>query len=290
MTMNRSYIKSYSYWFLLPATLIYGLFFLVPTLASFFFSMTRWTLTEWNFVGWDNFATFFSESSLNIGLVNTLVYAVVTCGLKVVVGFLLAVMLTSELRTKQVLRSIIFFPTLISTIAVGITFSNLFHPTMGAINAALAQVGVEGPDWLGDVNLALLSVAFVDVWKGVGIALVIFIAGILAIPEQYYEALAIDGGSGRHKFWNLTVPLARPALNSVILLAFIGGLRSFDLVWTMTGGGPGFTTDLVASIIYKQYQGGFYGLATAGNVILVVLVSLLAFPLFKFLSSQEVDL
>jgi len=290
MTMNRSYIKSYSYWFLLPAALIYGLFFLVPTLASFFFSMTRWTLTEWNFVGWDNFATFFSESSLNIGLVNTLVYAVVTCGLKVVVGFLLAVMLTSELRTKHVLRSIIFFPTLISTIAVGITFSNLFHPTMGAINAALAQVGVEGPDWLGDVNLALLSVAFVDVWKGVGIALVIFIAGILAIPEQYYEALAIDGGSGRHKFWNLTVPLARPALNSVILLAFIGGLRSFDLVWTMTGGGPGFTTDLVASIIYKQYQGGFYGLATAGNVILVVLVSLLAFPLFKFLSSQEVDL
>jgi len=76
----------------------------------------------------------------------------------------------------------------------------------------------------------------------------------------------------------------------VILLAFIGGLRSFDLVWTMTGGGPGFTTDLVASIIYKQYQGGFYGLATAGNVILVVLVSALAFPLFKFLSSQEVDL
>jgi len=154
----------------------------------------------------------------------------------------------------------------------------------------LASIGIEGPDWLGDVHLALLSVAFVDVWKGVGIALVIFIAGILAIPQHYYEALAIDGGSGRHKFWYLTVPLARPALNSVILLAFIGGLRSFDLVWTMTGGGPGFTTDLVASIIYKQYQGGFYGLATAGNVILVVLVSALAFPLFKYLSSKEVDL
>jgi len=290
MTMTRSFAKSYSYWFLLPAAVIYGLFFLVPTLVSFFFSMTRWTLTEWNFVGWDNFVTFFSESSLNIGLVNTLVYALVTCALKVVVGFLLAVLLTSELRTKHILRSIIFFPTLISTIAVGITFSNLFHPTMGAINTLLAQVGIEGPDWLGDVNLALLSVAFVDVWKGVGIALVIFIAGILAIPQHYYEALAIDGGSARHKFWNLTVPLARPALNSVILLAFIGGLRSFDLVWTMTGGGPGFTTDLVASIIYKQYQGGFYGLATAGNVILVVLVSALAFPLFKFLSSQEVDL
>jgi raffinose/stachyose/melibiose transport system permease protein len=288
--MNRAFAKTYSYWFLLPAALIYGLFFLLPTLVSFFFSMTRWTLTEWNFVGFDNFATFFSESSLNIGLVNTLVFAVVTAGLKVLVGFLLAVLLTSELRTKHILRSIIFFPTLVSTIAVGITFSNLFHPTMGAINGLLAQVGVEGPDWLGDVHLALLSVAFVDVWKGVGIALVIFIAGILAIPEHYYEALSIDGGNAWNKFWSLTVPLARPALNSVILLAFIGGLRSFDLVWTMTGGGPGFTTDLVASIIYKQYQAGFYGLATAGNVILVVLVSALAFPLFRYLSKTEVDL
>lgn len=288
--MNRSYAKSYSYGFLVPAFFLYGLFFLVPTLMSFFFSLTRWTLVDWEFVGLDNFFQFFTESSLNIGLWNTLVYAVVTAGLKVVVGFLLAVALTSELRTKHVLRSIIFFPTLISTIAVGITFSNLFHPTMGAINLLLAQLGLEGPDWLGDVNLALLSVAFVDVWKGVGIALVIFIAGILAIPQDYYEALSIDGGNARHKFWYLTVPLARPALNSVILLAFIGGLRTFDLIWTMTGGGPGFTTDLVASIIYKQYQAGFYGLATAGNVILVILVSALAFPLFRFLSKAEVDL
>jgi raffinose/stachyose/melibiose transport system permease protein len=288
--MTLSYTKSYSYWFLLPAVLIYGIFFLLPTLMSFFFSMTRWTLTDWQFTGLDNFFVFFSEPSLSIGLVNTVIFASVTAGLKVVVGFLLGVLLTSELRTKHIVRSIIFFPTLISTIAVGITFSYLFHPTMGAINALLALVGIAGPDWLGDVKLALLSVAFVDVWKGVGIAMVIFIAGILAIPEHYYEALAIDGGSSRHKFWYLTLPLARPALNSVILLAFIGGLRSFDLIWTMTGGGPGFATDLVPSIIYKQYQSGFYGLATAGNVILLLLVAVLGFPLFRFLSKAEVDL
>lgn len=282
--------KSYSYWFLLPAGVVYGLFFLVPTLMSFFFSLTRWTLTDWEFVGGENYLTFFSEPSLNIGLINTVIYALVTCGLKVVFGFLLAVLLTSDLKSKDFLRSLIFFPTLVSTIAVGITFSNLMHPTMGAINQGLAALGIEGPDWLGDFNLALLSVAFVDAWKGVGIALVIFIAGILAIPTEYYEALAIDGGSQRHKLWNLTVPLSRPALNSVIILAFIGGLRTFDLIWTMTGGGPGFTTDLVASIIYKQYQAGFYGLATAGNVILVLLVSLLAFPLFRFLTKSEVDL
>lgn len=288
--MNSLNTKTYPYAFLVPAGVVYGLLFLLPTIMSFFFGMTRWTLTDWQFTGLDNFVTFFSEPSLNIGIINTLIYAVVTSGLKVVLGFALAVLLTSRLKSKNLIRSIIFFPTLLSTIAVGITFSNLFHPTMGAINGLLAGVGIQGPDWLGDVRIALLSVAFVDVWKGVGIALVIFIAGIMSIPGHYYEALAIDGGNARHKLFALTIPLARPAINSVILLSFIGGLRTFDLVWTMTGGGPGFTTDLVASIIYKQYQGGFYGLATAGNVLLVVLVSALVVPLSRFLSRSEVDL
>jgi len=288
--MNATYRKSYPLWFLAPAGIIYIALFIVPTLMSLAFSMTRWTLTEASFTGFDNFATFFAEPSLSIGLKNTLIYALVTCALKVVLGFLLAVLLTSELRGKNLSRAFIFFPTLISTIAVGITFSSLMHPSMGAINRALALVGVEGPNWLGDPRWALLSVALVDVWKGVGIALVIFIAGIQAIPPTYYEALAMDGGNRRQKLAYLTLPLSWPATSAVILLSFIGGLRSFDLVWAMTGGGPGFTTDMVASIIYKQYQAGFYGLATAGNVILVALVLALAAPLQKLLSLREVDL
>lgn len=288
--MNKSYAKSYPLLFLVPAGIVYGTLFLVPTLASFGFSMTRWTLATATFTGLDNFAMFFSEPSLNIGLKNTLIYAAVTSASKVILGFLLAVLLTSSLRTKNALRAVIFFPTLVSTIAVGIIFSHLLHPSMGAINRGLALVGIRGPNWLGDVRCALLSVALVDVWKGVGTALVIFVAGILAIPTTYYEALAIDGGSAWHKLAHLTLPLSWPATSAVILLSFIGGLRSFDLVWAMTGGGPGFTTDLVASIIYKQYQAGFYGLATAGNVILVFLVLLLALPLQKLLSLREVDL
>jgi raffinose/stachyose/melibiose transport system permease protein len=112
----------------------------------------------------------------------------------------------------------------------------------------------------------------------------------LSIPEEYYEALQIDGGNAFNKFWNIIVPLSRSATNAVIILAFIGGLRTFDLIWAMTKGGPGFATDVIASIIYKQYQGGFYGLATAGNVILFVFVSALAFPLNRYLNRKEVDL
>jgi raffinose/stachyose/melibiose transport system permease protein len=288
--MNPIFKRTYSYWFLLPAALIYFVIFIVPTAMSFFFSLTRWSLIEWEFIGLENFIMFFSEQSLRIGFQNTLIYAVVTCALKVILGLLLGVLLTSKLRTKDYLRSVIFFPTLVSTIAVGLAFSMMMHPSQGIINTALAAIGIAGPDWLGDTRIALLSVAFVDVWKGLGFATVIYIAGIMAIPEEYHEALQIDGGNAWHKFWNIIVPLSRPATNSVIILAFIGGLRSFDLVWAMTKGGPGFTTDLIASIIYKQYQGGFYGLATAGNVILFLVVTALAFPLYTYLNRKEVDL
>ena len=287
--MTKVTMRTYSYLFLLPAGIIYFVFYLLPTILSFFFSMTRWTLTKWDFIGFDNYATFFSETSLSIGFKNTVIYAIVTCGLKVVFGLLLGAFLTSQVKFKNYLRSVVFFPTLLSTIAVGIAFSTMMHPSQGVINKALDAIGIIGPDWLGNTKLALLSVASVDVWKGVGVATVIFIAGITAIPQEYYEALKIDGGNNWSAFRHITMPLSRPAMNSVIILAFIGGLRSFDLIWAMTKGGPGFTTDLIASIIYKQYQAGFYGLATAGNVILFICVSVLAFPLYKFLTRSEVD-
>ncbi|WP_160720440.1 carbohydrate ABC transporter permease [Bacillus sp. USDA818B3_A] len=288
--MNTLTNKNYTYYFLLPAGIIYLLFFLFPTIVSFFFSMTWWSLIDWKFIGLENFKTFLSEPSLNIGFKNTVIYAVVTCVLKVVLGLLLGVFLSSKLRTINFIRSMIFFPTLLSTIAVGIAFTMMMHPSQGLINLSLKTIGIVGPDWLGDTNIALLSVALVDVWKGIGMATVIFIAGIMSIPEDYYEALKIDGGNAFHKFWNIILPLSRPAMNSVIILAFIGGLRSFDLIWAMTKGGPGFSTDLIASIIYKQYQSGFYGLSTAGNVILFIVVSLFAFPLYTYLNKKEVDI
>lgn len=288
--MSKVFKRIYTYNFLLPAAIVYAVIFIVPTVMSFFFSLTRWTLFDWTFIGLDNFKTFFQEPSLSIGFKNTLIYAAVTCAAKVVGGLLLGVFLTSKIRTKDYLRSVVFFPVLVSTIAVGIAFSMMMHPTTGLFNTTLAHLGIEGPDWLGDTKLALLSVAAVDVWKGIGLATVIYIAGILAIPEEYSEALQIDGGSSWHKFWNITVPLSRPATNAVIILSFIGGLRSFDLIWAMTRGGPGFATDVIASIIYKQYQGGFYGLATAGNVILFLFVTAIVYPLSRYLTRNEVDL
>ena len=281
----------YSGWFLAPAGIIFFVLFLLPTIMSFFFSMTTWTLTSWTFTGFDNLNMFFKEVSLRIGFKNTLIYAALTCGIKVVLGLVFGAVLSSTfLRSRNALRSILFFPNLISTLAVGITFRSLMHPTRGLINTSLAALGIAGPDWLGSVSMALYSVILVDVWKGVGIATVIYIAGILSIPEQYYEAISIDGGSTWDKFLHITLPLCRPAMNSVVILAFIGGLRTFDLIWVTTKGGPGFATDLLASIIYKQYSAGYYGLATLGNVLMFILISILAFPLYHFITRREVDL
>ncbi|MFF2318159.1 carbohydrate ABC transporter permease [Arthrobacter sp. NPDC058097] len=289
-TRKRRKGKSpYPYWFYLPAAVVYAALFLIPTFASFFFSFTRWSLTDFTFIGVDNFVQFFQEPALIKGLTNTFIYGAVTSVLKVVLGMLLGVLLTSQIIARGYLRSVIFFPVLLSSIGVGIVFTVLMAPSKGMINEALAAVGIDGPAWLTDPAWALLSVALVDVWKGVGLATVIYIAGIVSIPQEYFEAAKVDGASSFKSFWNITLPLARPATTTVIILSLIGGLRSFDLIWAMTKGGPGFTSDVIASVIYKQYQAGFYGLSTAGNVVLFLIVTAIVLPLSIFLNRKEVE-
>jgi raffinose/stachyose/melibiose transport system permease protein len=286
---SRAVLRTYSNWFYLPAAIVFGLFFIVPTVLSFYFSLTRWSLFDATFIGFKNYATFLEDPMLMSGLRNTLVYAVVTMGLKVIISLPLAMLLTSNIRIKGLLRGIIFFPTLASTIAIGITFAALMQPSVGLINTALGSLGLPRPDWLGDPHLALYSVALVDIWRGVGIATVIFIAGIMSIPQDYFEVARLEGGTWV-KFRHVILPLSRNATFTVILLAFIGGLRSFDLIWAMTHGGPGFASDVLTSVIYKEYQAGFYGLSTAGNVVLFILVTIIIYPLMRFFNRMEIEL
>jgi raffinose/stachyose/melibiose transport system permease protein len=287
---RRAKKSPYPYWFYLPAFAVFFVFFLLPTFSSFYYSLTRWTLFDSQFIGLDNFRQFFEEPALTKGLTNTLIYAVTTSGLKVVLGMLLAVLLTSSVIGRAFMRSVVFFPVLVSTIGVGLTFTVLMEPDQGLINDALGLVGITGPRWLVDPKYALLSVALVDVWKGVGLATVIYIAGIVSVPREYYDAAKVDGATPYRLFRHITLPLAWPATMTVIILSLIGGLRSFDLIWAMTRGGPGFTSDVIASVIYKQYQAGFYGLSTAGNVVLFVLVTAIILPLYSFLRRREVQL
>jgi raffinose/stachyose/melibiose transport system permease protein len=278
----------YPYWFYLLPGVVYVIFFVIPTFSSFYFSFTRWDLFTSTWIGLDNYKQFFAEQALVIGLRNTLIYAVMTSGLKVVLGMALAVLLTSKITARGYLRSVIFFPVLVSTIGVGLTFTVLMNPERGLINQTLGAVGVAGPGWLTNPSLAIFSIGLVDVWKGVGLATVIYIAGLVSIPQDYYEAARVDGASSWKVFWHVMLPLAKPATASVIILSLIGGLRSFDLIWAMTRGGPGFASDVIASVIYKQYQAGFYGLSTAGSVVLFILVTVIVVPLTWWLNRGEV--
>jgi raffinose/stachyose/melibiose transport system permease protein len=286
---RRRRITPYPSWFYLPAAALYLVFFAIPTFASFFFSLTRWSLFDVTFIGFDNFVQFFREPQLYQGFINTFIYGFVTSGAKVVIGMALALLLTSSIIGRGYLRAVVFFPVLVSTIGVGLTFKALLDPFHGVVNGALGALGIAGPGWFTDPNIALLSITAVDVWKGVGIATLIFMAGIVAIPQEYFEAARVDGASSWKIFRSITLPLSMPATGTVIILSLIGGLRSFDLIWATTRGGPGFTSDVIASVIYKQYQAGFFGLSTAGNVILFLVVTAIMVPIARLLGRREVQ-
>jgi raffinose/stachyose/melibiose transport system permease protein len=281
--------RTYPKWFYLPAAIVFGVFFIVPTVLSFYFSLTRWTLFDATFIGLGNFRTFLSDPELMSGLRHTIVYALLACTAKVGLSLPLAMLLTSRIRLKGLLRGIVFFPTLVSIIAVGVTFAALMQPSTGLINTVLRSFGLTGPRWLGDPDLALFSVILVDIWQGLGFATVIFIAGILSIPQDYFDAVRLEGGAWA-EFRHVIIPLTRNAAFTVILLAFINGLRRFDLIWAMTNGGPGFASDVMSSAIFKQYGAGFYGLSTAGNVVLFILVTLLVYPMMWFFNRWEIEL
>jgi raffinose/stachyose/melibiose transport system permease protein len=285
----KAVLRTYPNWFYIPAMLVFVVFFLAPTALSFYFSLTRWTLFNQTYIGLENYRVFLRDPQLMSGLRHTVFYAVVTSGSKVIISLPLAMLLTSRLRLRGMFRGIIFFPTLVSTIAVGITFSALMQPSAGLINTALRSLGIQGPYWLGDPNLALTSVALVDIWQGLGIATVIFIAGIVSIPQDYFDTARLEGGAWV-EFFHVILPLSRNATFTVILLSFIGGLRRFDLIWAMTHGGPGFASDVLTSVVFKEYQAGFYGLSTAGNVVLFILVALIIYPLMLFFNRREIEL
>lgn len=283
-------MRNYPLWFTLPLAAIFVGLYLVPTLTSFYYATQRWTLFDTTFIGLDNFALFFKDPFLQGGVIHTFIYAFLTSGLKVAIGMFFGVVLMSNIKLRGLLRNLVFFPVLVSTIGVGLTFQELLKPEVGLLDQALQIFGIPAAGLLGDPSTALYAVVAVDVWKGVGLATVIYIAGMAAIPQEYYEAAKVDGVSAWQNFRHIILPLLRPATNTVIILSLIGGLRSFDLIWAMTGGGPGFASDVLASLIYKKYQSGFYGLSTAGNVVMFILILALILPLNRYLTKREVEI
>lgn len=285
-----SYTKhTYKYWMAMPGLVIYLLIFGIPTFLSFYFSLTRWNLMDASFIGIENFVTFFSQSNLRTALLNTFIYAFSTSLSKVIFGLFIASALCGKFKSAGYLKSIIYFPTLLGFVVVGIAFSSLMHPS-GIINQGLAHLGIAKVRWLINPKIALFSIILVDFWKGIGVTTVIYIAGLKAISPDYYEAAKIDGANRVQTFSFITLPMIVSSINTVLTLSLIGGLKSYELILTMTEGGPGFSTEVLGLVVYKLFGQGMYGLATAGSVILFVSISIIIFPLNHFVSKMEVEL
>ena len=284
--LNR---KTYPIWLAAPGLITYIIIFIIPTFASFYFSMTIWNLKEARFVGLENFITFFSMTNTRTALINTAIFALVTCSVKIILGLLLAQYICNGIKSGNYLKIVIFFPYLLGNVVVALAFRAILEPA-GTVNQFLQLIGLDAVRWLTDKRFALMTCIVADIWKGIGTVTIILIAGICAIPKSYYEAAAIDGASPWRAFRKITLPLLIPSFNTVLTLCLIGGLRSYDLVQALTGGGPGYSSEVLGTVIYKLFARGSYGLGTAGNVILFIIVAFVVFPINSYVAKREVDM
>jgi raffinose/stachyose/melibiose transport system permease protein len=273
--------RAYPTWFAGGALGVYLLFVLVPGLLGIGLSFTNWNAysTRLRWVGLRNFETLVQPHSFYLTAIeNTVIFTVATIVLKTVLGLALAILLTSGVkRLAPLYRALIFVPNLLPMVAVGIVFKSILDPSTGLLNSTLRTLALGGlaQDWLGDIHLALWSVIGVDTWKGVGYIMVILIAGLLAIPREFYEAASCDGASSWQRFRHITLPMLRPVLAVTTVINLVYAMRVFDVVYVLTNGGPGYATQTVYTTIFSAFGLGQYGLATAfSSVVLVVMLAL----------------
>ncbi|MFD1953169.1 carbohydrate ABC transporter permease [Paenibacillus thailandensis] len=284
--------KLYSYYMVLPALLIYCLFFVLPTVIGFFYSFTDWRLDreEIRFNGWTNFQTIFTDDTLLLALKNTVIFAVVTVIGKNVFGIVLAVALNMQLKTRNLLRAIFYSPSILSILVISIVFTPMLRSD-GVINKLFESVGLGSltQAWLTDPAIVILTVCGISIWQSAGFQMAIYLAGLQSIPKDYYEAATIDGAGGWKSFVHITLPLLLPAININLMLTLIGGLKVFSEVFVLTGGGPGNASQVVGTIIMRSFGEGSWGLGTAMNTLLFVVVTLISVPLLYFMRRKEVS-
>lgn len=283
--------KQYPVYFALPGIFLFLLFFIVPFLMGFRYSFTNWNFRRADFVGLENYVSILKNPNMSIAFKNTFLFTIVTTAGKVSIGMLLAVLLNRQLKTTNYLRTVFYMPAVVNSIAVGIVFTSLMHPSKGLINTALRAAGLTGfqPKWLTDTGIAMLSICFIEIWKWSGYTMMILLAGMQNISKDYYEAALMDGATKWQQFTKITVPLLMTSINNVVVLSIIGGLKVFDIVVATTGGGPGYATEVFNTMIYNSYSYQKYGEATAGTTLLAVMILIITLCTYRTIAKNEVE-
>jgi raffinose/stachyose/melibiose transport system permease protein len=220
---------------------------------------------------------------------NTLIIAFAVTVVQNAIGLLLALAVNSRIKSGYILRVLIFAPVVITSLAVGFLWQNLYSPT-GGFNQILEAIGLGAlrQNWLGNPHTALYSVIVVVFWQFVGYSMVIFLAGLQGVPEELLEAAAIDGAGPIRRFWFVVRPLLAPAITINVMLALISGLKLFDQVFVMTQGGPNGATNTISTLIYANaFSLGRFGYAAALAVVLTVFVAVASMVQYRLLARQE---
>ena len=189
------------------------------------------------------------------------------------------------------MRTVFYLPAVINTVAIGIVFTALMHPSKGLINKTLCAVGLGAltQDWLNNTNLAIFSVSGIEIWKWSGYTMMLLLAGLQNVSNEYYEAADMDGANAWQKFWKITFPLILPSFNNALILNLIGGLKVFDIIIATTGGGPGVTTQVFNTMIYKSYSYNMQGQASAGTIVLALIVLVITLVTYRNIAKREVE-
>ena len=292
--MNKK--KIYPQWFLILPLALYIIFFLLPSFMGVAYSFTDWNsrsvLNGTHFVGLQNYIEIFtSDKNYMDGIGHTLMFTVASNIVKLIPALLIAIKLQEGLRGKGLYRTLMYLPSILPFVIIGLIFKSILNYNNGLLNAILEtlHLGFFKQKWLSDLNVVWKSVIGVDAWRGIGYVMTIFLAGLNTIPKSYYEAAQIDGASFWQRLRYVTLPMLTGSIMINLVFGITYGLKVFDIIYVLTNGGPGHATEVMTTYAFQLYSKGQYGMSTALNSILLLITAVAGVLIVKFLGKQEVQ-
>lgn len=292
--MNKK--KIYPQWFLILPLALYIIFFLLPSFMGVAYSFTDWNsrsvLNGTHFVGLQNYIEIFtSDKNYMDGIGHTLMFTVASNIVKLIPALLIAIMLQEGLRGKGLYRTLMYLPSILPFVIIGLIFKSILNYNNGLLNVILEtlHLGFFKQKWLSDLNVVWKSVIGVDAWRGIGYVMTIFLAGLNTIPKSYYEAAQIDGASFWQRLRYVTLPMLTGSIMINLVFGITYGLKVFDIIYVLTNGGPGHATEVMTTYAFQLYSKGQYGMSTALNSILLLITAVAGVLIVKFLGKQEVQ-
>lgn len=277
--------------FILPAVAVYvGVIFL-PIVMGVGYAFTDWDglNPNANYVGLDNFRRMITDPHASGAILNTLIIAVLLVASKVVVGLMLALAVNVRLKSRNLLRLLFFTPVIMTPIIVSYLWKYIFS-NRGTLNTILGWFDLEGLNWLGEPTLALISILIVTSWQVVGLYMVIFLAGLQAVPPELDEAARMDGASAWQRLRHVTLPMLAPSITVAVVVALIQSLRIFDQIYALTHGGPGYATETLSTMIYRiSFQFGEFSYGAAISLSFSLIVAAIVLPVMLLLRRREIS-